>query len=705
MPDPGSDAYHRYRDGLVKRHIVCSGRYLSELWLKQFEAGADNPSLLRYSRVFTSPQIPRFVRFSLPILGTHTIYDGTTVRVGPYFIALAEGKVTYSLPGIGSGELREPQTLHWGSYVIEFHPGQESQTRTYVPWLSEGRVVYGGGDNPLLRGGIAMATFAVEYLVKKHPSSLRYARRLLWYFERCEVTVAGKKTGFFLRCDNYFNVSGELGKHASTDELVGLMLGLYYLFLAAREHPDVRKRVEALVNRVGARLRASGYLLIPPTEPAELHRGFAATYVFQWAFQQAFQKITGNRFEPTAADYDTASARLYAIYQDSDHRLKYRAGKEKQQLLAIMYLWVKMGKITGDIASKWTQEFRQSIHDSNAFEFLFWDFSSLVGFYFDMLQDDLKVDAVADPFKRYLATIRVQDVMTFCRNYESWFNRAMTIHTLQYALDEEIIQANNDHDRAVALAAVSHSLLKTMLCGERYPKPVAIPPHYEVGPVDDDLYAAVVVKGLLARFIPIAEMKCYPIPRGLAGADMMASSYSKRVDESIAARSRMWEELPAGELWWTRNARPGWEGAPVRWHNSDTKENSRRGMDFCWERYPDLDRVLSWGRSTHDTATGLPVVQPPGCEDDETNDYPCVPSGLIKGTLDRKIDLIFEGGGLDFVFPRVLMSHWLGEPLEFSDPGQPLLRAIACLPFVTNGGYRKARCPAGGWLLLSSAWE
>jgi hypothetical protein len=368
-----------------------------------------------------------------------------------------------------------------------------------------------------------------------------------------------------------------------------------------------------------------------------------------------------------------------------------------------MYLWVKMGKIAGDIASKWTEAFQHMIDDSNWFEFLLWDFSPLVRFYFNMLQDDLKVDAIADPFKRYLAIIRVQDLITFYRIYDSWFNRAMTIHTLQYALDEQVIRANNDQDRAVTLAGAAHSLLKKMLCGERYPKPVAIPPHYELGSADDDLYAAVIVKGLLARFLPIAEMKCYPMPQGTPGADDMAFSYAKRVDDSIAARSRMWEELPAGELWWTRNARPGWEAAPVRWHNSDTKENAKVGMDFCWERYPDSDRVISWGPSTHDTATGLPVVYPLGCDKDKDHDYPCAPSDTMKKVVDRRIDLIFEGGGLDFAFPRVLMAYWLGEPLEFSDSGQPLLRAITCLPFVANGGYRKARCVTGDWLLLSSA--
>ena len=141
MSDPKSDSYHKYRDGLVRRHIVCSGRYLSELWLKQFEPGVDNPFLLKHSRRFTSPEIPCFVKFSVPILGTHTIYDEATIRVGLFFITLDEGKVTYDLPGIGSGELREPQTLRWDSFFIEFHPGQKSQIRTYIPWLSEDSIV------------------------------------------------------------------------------------------------------------------------------------------------------------------------------------------------------------------------------------------------------------------------------------------------------------------------------------------------------------------------------------------------------------------------------------------------------------------------------------------------------------------------------------------------------------------------------------
>ena len=91
------------------------------------------------------------------------------------------------------------------------------------------------------------------------------------------------------------------------------------------------------------------------------------------------------------------------------------------------------------------------------------------------------------------------------------------------------------------------------------------------------------------------------------------------------------------------------------------------------------------GKNTHQKATGL-VVDP-----------------NIREILRRGVDVIFEAGGLDFLFPRILMSYWWNEPVDFKDPKAPLLNAITCLPCQVDGKYGKAICrrKTGDWLLFS----
>ena len=55
MPDPLPDAYQRYREGVTRRHILCSGRYLSEMWLKESDSSSDLNIYLQHNRVFKSP--------------------------------------------------------------------------------------------------------------------------------------------------------------------------------------------------------------------------------------------------------------------------------------------------------------------------------------------------------------------------------------------------------------------------------------------------------------------------------------------------------------------------------------------------------------------------------------------------------------------------------------------------------------------------
>ncbi len=709
MPDPKEDTYNRYRTGLLKRHIACSGRYLSELWLKEFEPQTDPPHLARHSRTFTSPTIPSFVSFRVPILGSSTLRRPATVRLPPYFITLSQDAVTYNLPGIGSGTMTHDQTLTWGSYFIRFCPKQLSQTRTYVPWLSKERMIYGGGENPLARGGIAMATLAVEYMVRQDPTSLRFAEHLLHYFEQSEwKNGVGQKSGFFFRCDHISNVSGKMEMHASVDELVGMLLGLYYFYLAT-DHHNHRTRIRGLVRRLGAFLQGNAFVLLGPESPPTLHRGYAAPYLFQWAFQQAFQRICGDRFDPGGEDYNVTSERLYEVYVNRNGRML--PGADPQELLGIMYLWVRTGCLDAAQADRWMAAIRAAISDEIAeSDVARWAF---LGMFPDALGDVgssaflqlagmLDLSGLASPLERYVLTIGVLQAMTFFWSTENWYNHAMTLHTIQYALDEEVIRANGDQESAVRVAAAANAMIKTVLCGERLPKMRV--GGYTLGTPDDDVYAAVIAKGLLSRYVSLEALKCSPLPPETGPtAAMLQYPYLDRIRAAIEGRSRMWEDLPLGELWWVRNRSPGWELAPVRWHNEATEEAAKWGLDFCWERQAS-SRVLCWGKSKHDDASGLRVAEPWTCESDHDNS-PCRPSATLKQKFEKGIDVVYEAGGLDFLFPRILMSHWLNEPVHFTDANARPLKGITCLPWRADGHYKQARCRprACDWLLLSSA--
>jgi hypothetical protein len=141
--------------------------------------------------------------------------------------------------------------------------------------------IFGGDENPLLRGGLAMASFAVEALnllgrydptdpdrySRAAHGSVQHALKLLDYVEACEyIDPDGVRTGFFLRsrCPG----DREMGREfwfASTDEIVGMTLGLYYLHKALAETGDVgnQQRVEDLVHRLGTRMKENYYFLVP----------------------------------------------------------------------------------------------------------------------------------------------------------------------------------------------------------------------------------------------------------------------------------------------------------------------------------------------------------------------------------------------------------------------------------------------------------
>jgi predicted GH43/DUF377 family glycosyl hydrolase len=204
--------------------------------------------------------------------------------------------------------------------VATSNVAQQTSVRTYVPWLDgEGAnaTVHGGGDNPLLRGGLLMTALAHEYQHTRSATSLAHIQHLLDYIEKCEATIIGtnERTGFFLRC-RHSSFTEEKVQAASLDEIIGLVLGLFYVAKLV-DDADTHERVVALATRLGTHLREHAYLLVPPAgsnaTTTELHRGAVGPWMYEWALSEALFRITGQRFSPSTSDYRDTSLRVWSM--------------------------------------------------------------------------------------------------------------------------------------------------------------------------------------------------------------------------------------------------------------------------------------------------------------------------------------------------------------------------------------------------------
>lgn len=213
--------YERYREGLIKRHICKDGRFLQQVLLVEQRAAAPHPSI------------------------------GAIARVS------------------------EERTSN-GSYRYEAFPVLLEGYHPEDGWIS-GKVV-GGGDNPLLFGGLAMAFFAMEDLLKVSTHSYGYALRLLDYFN---LTEGSGGPGWFKRKRHHWHPTKDISK----DELCGLLLGLHFLHKAAKGRRDSHSlwRVNSLIAGVAAYLKARNY------SPA-------GAWLFQFPFTRVFKYDIGNPY-------------------------------------------------------------------------------------------------------------------------------------------------------------------------------------------------------------------------------------------------------------------------------------------------------------------------------------------------------------------------------------------------------------------------
>lgn len=137
------------------------------------------------------------------------------------------------------------------------------------PVVLDGKVI-GGGDNPLLSGGLLMMVFAIEDMLGVSKHSLKYASKLLDFFESSQ-----KGLGRLFRRRNWWRES----VHVSKDEMTGALLGLDFYIQALRNHPELRQERDRAMNMmrsIGAYLQRTKY------EPVN-------TWVFQFPFTRLFK--------------------------------------------------------------------------------------------------------------------------------------------------------------------------------------------------------------------------------------------------------------------------------------------------------------------------------------------------------------------------------------------------------------------------------
>ena len=142
-------------------------------------------------------------------------------------------------------------------------------------------VVAGGGDNPLYEGGLALATFSLEHLHQVSPNSITYAKRLFEFLETSEEKEYGQLTGltprdqggqgYFRRTRSYWREAGSWG--ASTDELVGVFLGLHYFIAATQTQSDLaayNQRAKNLLVRIARKINNRNGVYSDPRIPYSL---------------------------------------------------------------------------------------------------------------------------------------------------------------------------------------------------------------------------------------------------------------------------------------------------------------------------------------------------------------------------------------------------------------------------------------------------
>lgn len=228
---PGDSLYEIYRRGLLSRHLCSNGRVDEWSWLAQ----GDTTGMLNPRNVY--PRI-REERFSSSL----------------------------------NGEVRASK-FAWSTLSRKLSNGSE------IHW--------GGGENPLLTSGLALAFLSLEGLLGVSKQSIKYCHKIFGYMNACKSSK-----GFYLRQDSRLPEAAPLV--ASTDELLGICVGFTYYkrLLQAMDargelHGQLRNdlgTVGFLINEVGSTLADHGGWYLPYADHWPKHAKFEIGRQTAWIF-------------------------------------------------------------------------------------------------------------------------------------------------------------------------------------------------------------------------------------------------------------------------------------------------------------------------------------------------------------------------------------------------------------------------------------
>jgi hypothetical protein len=610
--------YLRYRDGYVRRHLIDLGRGTSWVWLKEYEAGVDRRELLYHSRLFVT--LDGRTRVYIP-----WVYDCPAP-------ADANGDGRYDSDGDG--------------FLDENPCGTSIATHSVA--------LHGEGENPLLRGGLAMATFSLEYLVTRDVNSLNHALEVLAFVERSEwIKPDGTRSGFFLRSDYPGHVDGPSGREffaASIDEISGMTLGLFYLRQALEASGQVAnlQRLVRLVDRLATKLANDHYFIIPPDGlPQERQRGWAGAYPFEFFLAFGFSTITGKT-------YDTPHLGGPLIFQDPfwQHvRQMPFKGRDADDLRMVEAgLVLDMSQMERAQTSIQAAGFLMFHHGS--------DFTVPIEC-FGHVFDRKTISIPDDAFPRWDFPMLLHVFQLISRYTESPIYqrlspaKKMGMPFSERGVFELRILGLKREMRKVIMGVVrggSSTKINILDVGGGFLRELAEPilaggitEHvcdFEIDvPVgtrtpEDDYYAAAVA---LANDLP----ETHPTPDRRPGITADLFAVINRVQNQFAPG------LPVGER----------QGVGGNTHNPAGK----LGTDFMWEKTPESgDRVEGGG-----TEPGAGVFDRD-----------------IAALSSRGYDAMREGGGLDYLLPSVLLRVFEDHsaPPRVDEPMSPRLGACFTLP-------------------------
>jgi len=614
----GSGRYWRYRDGMLRRHIAATGRYMQWTWLKEYEPGRDPDDLLYHSRTMYAPSS-----------------DGTL-----------NGPVKVYVPWVnGPGGSSYRQFGDW----------------PFIPHPERAGAIFYGYENPLLHGGLAMAALSLEYLQNGTPSSLESALKLYEHIKLSEWhDQAGRPTGFYLRSrfpgDStldlvapYFTVPERRFLYASCDELVGMTLGLVFFDQALQKSGNAATRAELnqRVRRLGAKLKRDFFFIVPPPGDSRLlqvrQKGWSGTFPLEWFFVRAFRAITGANYATdrllTPSDQDWERLRSLPWDSDVDDTLPLDGALVDLELPALA-----RAILATRLIGAWMYSQNGPIDVTLSF------FNPYLPPGFNYASIDIGLTM------RFLNLLGVEaGVPSF-----EHFNYPMILHSFIFGMEGsgssgEVSTIKSEIGQLIDAIVTDHSVeveipLKFLL-DEYVDAPVDVLLLLASGWVlltDDvdlrigtrdralDYYGA----AISARYgLQSGDQLVWAIRDQLEGRWNVALPLSQRHDETGGVRLPRSDgtdielTIPATNLWSATNP----QGRVIGDHNPPAPTRLF-GSNFVWEKnFPPPDS--KW-------------LQNAGGDGGDG-----VHADMLAGVLRRNVDLAREGGGLDWLLPTALVGH------------------------------------------------